>query len=39
MLGCQEIEIQDPVEGAKSVYEALGFTWTAKGRLVIQVDP
>ena len=39
MLGCQEIEVQDPLEGAMSVYEALGFTLTAEGRLVIQVDP
>ncbi|KIY41847.1 hypothetical protein TZ03_03815 [Pseudomonas sp. 10-1B] len=38
MLGCQEIEVQDPLEGARSVYEALGFTWTAEGRLVIQID-
>ncbi|MCY1412421.1 hypothetical protein D9M71_278250 [compost metagenome] len=39
MLGCQEIEVQDPLEGARSVYEALGFTWTVEGRLVIRVDP
>ena len=39
MLGCREIEIQDPLEGARSVYEALGFTWTVEGRLVILVDP
>ena len=39
MLECKQIEIQDPLEGARSVYEALGFTWTAEGRLVIQVDP
>ncbi|MQG93640.1 N-acetyltransferase [Pseudomonas sp. MN1F] len=39
MLGCREIEIQDPVTAARALYEALGFSSTADGRLVIRVEP
>lgn len=39
MLGCREIEIQDPITGVVPLYEALGFKFSADGRLVIQVDP
>lgn len=39
MLGCREIEVQDPLAGARPLYEALGFTNTSDGRLVIQIDP
>ncbi|MFJ4348360.1 N-acetyltransferase [Pseudomonas sp. NPDC089401] len=39
MLGCREIEIQDPVHAVRPLYEALGFTSMADGRLVISVDP
>jgi len=39
MLGCTEIEIQEPVAAARPLYEALGFSMTVAGRLVIRVDP
>lgn len=39
MLGCREIEIQEPVSAVRPLYEALGFSDTADGRLVIRVDP
>lgn len=39
MLGCREIEIQDPVTAVRPLYEALGFSSSIDGRLVIRVDP
>ncbi|MCO6057957.1 N-acetyltransferase [Pseudomonas sp. MOB-449] len=38
MLGCQEIEIQDPEPGAVEWYEELGFTYDKDRRLVIPVS-
>ncbi len=39
MLGCSEIEIQDPAPGVIGWYKELGFDFDGKGRLVIAVDP
>lgn len=38
MLGCREIEIQDPAPGAVDWYKDLGFDFDGSHRLVISVD-
>lgn len=38
LIGCTEIEVQEPAVGAIPVYESLGFTFDPTGRLVIAVD-
>lgn len=38
MIGCTEIEVQEPAVGAIPVYESLGFAFDATGRLVIAVE-
>ncbi|MDE1168016.1 MAG: N-acetyltransferase [Pseudomonas sp.] len=37
MLGCEEIEIQEPSQGAAHWYLELGFEYNAQGRLVMPV--
>jgi len=37
MIGCAEIEVQEPAAGAIPVYESLGFTFDTSGRLVIAI--
>ncbi|MCS3838000.1 hypothetical protein HNR03_002607 [Pseudomonas sp. JAI111] len=38
MLGCKEIEIQDPAPNVVSYYQELGFNFDETNRLVIYVD-
>lgn len=38
MLGCLEIEVQDPSVEAVPLYLALGFTLTRDDRLVIRIE-
>lgn len=37
LIGCTEIEVQDPATGAIPVYESLGFTFDPTGRLVLTI--
>lgn len=37
LIGCKEIEIQEPATGAIPVYESLGFTFDPTDRLVITI--
>ena len=38
LIGCSEIEVQEPAVGAIPVYESLGFSFDPTGRLVIAVE-
>lgn len=38
LIGCFEIEVQEPAAGAIPVYESLGFSYDPTGRLVIAVE-
>lgn len=38
MIGCVEIEVQEPAAGAIPVYESLGFAFDATDRLVISIE-
>lgn len=38
LIGCSEIEVQEPAAGAIPVYESLGFAYDPTGRLVIAVE-
>lgn len=38
LIGCSEIEVQEPAAGAIPLYESLGFTHDPTGRLVIAVE-
>ncbi|WP_213937233.1 hypothetical protein [Pseudomonas sp. dw_612] len=38
ILGSKYIEVQEPLEGAISVYQQLGFAFDSEGRLVIAVE-
>lgn len=38
MLGCDEIEVQEPDPGALSYYQKLGFTFDKTNRLVFSLD-
>jgi len=38
MLGCVEIEVQEPDPGAISYYQKLGFIFDKTNRLVISID-
>src|SRR5471032_489680 len=38
IIGSQYIEVQEPLEGAISIYQQLGFEFDSKGRLVIVVE-
>ncbi|MFK3770962.1 N-acetyltransferase [Pseudomonas sp. NPDC089406] len=39
MLGCREIEIENPVFAIRPLYEALGFKCMLGSRLVMKIDP
>jgi hypothetical protein len=38
MLGCDEIEVQEPDPGAISYYQKLGFIFDKTNRLVFSLD-
>ncbi|MEE3507603.1 MULTISPECIES: N-acetyltransferase [unclassified Pseudomonas] len=38
LIGCTEIEVQEPAIGAIPVYESLGFAFDSSGRLVTAVE-
>lgn len=38
IIGCRQIEIQEPVKGAIAIYQQLGFEFDTEGRLVMLME-